>query len=54
LRFVDTENEDSNGKKYGGRALAQLITNMGMTEAPAEEGDKKEEKTEDKKEEKTE
>jgi flagellar biosynthesis GTPase FlhF len=55
LRFVDTENETPDGKKYGGRALAQLITNMGMTEAPAEEaGDKKDEKTEDKKEEKTE
>ena len=30
LRFVDTENEDPTGKKYGGRALAQLITKFGM------------------------
>jgi hypothetical protein len=48
LRTVDTENEDATGKKYGGRALAQVISDMGMTvaikgdEAPAEE--KKEEK----------
>jgi len=47
LRHVDTENEDATGKKYGGRALAQVISDMGMTVAI--KGDEKtEEKTEEK------
>jgi hypothetical protein len=41
LRFVDTENEDNTGKKYGGRALAQLISNLGMRQSPAEEAKEK-------------
>lgn len=41
LRFVDTENEDYDGKKYGGRALAQLVTDLGMTSSPAEEAKEK-------------
>jgi hypothetical protein len=68
LRFVDTENEDHKGVKYGGRALAQrgslaqLIAKSGMREAPEEETKEgaeeekkdtsKEEKTADQKEEK--